>query len=191
MATRQLQSPSSALHALTNPLLILGQILLLIVAWSIFFLWALLMTESLFLPWLVGLTSGQGLLHHFYVTGIGLYLTPFVFVVISIMLFFYRMPRTQEKVSVSLEFTLTLLVFMGLHLFVVNFALPWAVHCLPVSTRFSFDLGFTTNLLFSAQTCQFGGAGVLFTALGLVSLFWVQARAIFATEQSPEFIQDL
>ena len=184
MATRQLQAPS-ALHALTHPLLILGQILLLIVTWSIFFFWALWTTESLFLPWVVASTGGQGFLNHFFVAGIGVYLLAFVLVVISVMLFFYRMPRAQEKVSVSLEFTLTILGFMGIHLFVINFALPWAGHCLSAPTglsaltTFSIDHGLSSNLLPSAQTCQYGGAGLLFTALALVSLFWTQTRAVF------------
>ncbi|MCX6049941.1 MAG: hypothetical protein NT075_32995 [Chloroflexi bacterium] len=185
MATRQLEAPS-ALHTLTHPLLILGQILLLIVTWSIFFLWSLLMAESLFFPWIVVLTGGEGFLANFFVAGIGLYLLAFSLVVISVMLFFYRMPRAQEKISVSLEFTLTLLVFMGIHLFVISLVLPWAGYCLPVPTHLSaftslsVNLSPTSDFLSSVQTCQYNSAGLLFTLLLLTTLFLVQARTVFS-----------
>jgi hypothetical protein len=175
MATRQLQTPSS-LHVLTNTLLILAQMLLLIVVWSIFFLWALLVTENLLVPWLTAWAGGQNWLNTFWITCIGIYLPAFVLVMISLMLFFYRMPLAQDKVSVSLEFAITILLFIAAHLFVSTLVLPWADGCLP--TWASISQALASDGL-PVQTCHHPAANLLFTTLALVLLFWHQGPRSF------------
>lgn len=172
MATRQLQAPSSA-SALAHTLVVIGQMLLLMLVWAIFFLWALLATERLLIPWIGTSMAGPGFLNQFFTSFIGAYLPAFAVVLISLMLFFYRMPRSQEKVSVPLEFALTIMLFIALQLFVIGFALPWAMHCLPTAASLSFEQLLPFNLL-PFQTCLSPGSGLLFTALALIVLFWLQ-----------------
>ena len=170
MTTRPLQAPSTQ-QALTNTLLILGQMLLLIVVWSIFFLWALLVTQNLLVPWLTAWTGGQDLLNTFWMACIGIYLPAFVLVMISLMLFFYRMPLAQDKVGVSLEFSITILLFIAVHLFVSTIVLPWADGCLP--TLASISQALASDGL-PVQTCHHPAANLLFTTLALGLLFWHQ-----------------
>jgi hypothetical protein len=173
MATKQLQAPSS-LHALVHTFLTVGQILLLILVWSIFFLWALLATENLLIPWLVTLTGGQGFFSEFFVSDISAYLVAFGLMMISITLFFYRMPRSHEKINVPLEFVLAILLFIAIQVILVGFVLPWTVHCLPTSTFTILEQLLNPDGIMSAQTCAHTGLGVLTTLLLLPGLFWLQ-----------------
>jgi hypothetical protein len=175
MTTRQLQVPSTQ-QELTNTLLILAQMLLLIVVWSIFFLWALLVTQNLLVPWLMMWTGGQDLLNTFWIACIGVYLPAFVLVMTSLMLFFYRMPLAQDKVSVSLEFAITILLFISIHLFVSTLVLPWADGCLPTLGSISQTL---TSDALPVQTCHHPAANLLFTTLALGLLFWHQGSRSF------------
>lgn len=172
MATRQLQAPSSS-SALAHTLVVIGQMLLLMLVWAIFFLWALLATERLLIPWIGTSMAGQGFLNQFFTSFIGAYLPAFVVVLISLMLFFYRMPRSREKVSVPLEFALTIMLFIAVQLFVIGFALPWAMDCLPTVASLSFEQLLPFNLL-PFQTCLSPGSGLIFTGLALLVLFWLQ-----------------
>ena len=170
MSTKQLQTPSLP-HVLAYTLQTLGQILLLILVWSVFFLWSLLATQSLLAPWLVTLTGGTGATYEFFTACLGAYLPAFGLVMVSLTLFFYRIPRAQEKASVPLEFALTIILFIALHLFVIG--LPWMGRCLPVSPTISFEQWLPSALL-PVQTCLEPGIALTFTVLALLILFWFQ-----------------
>ncbi len=174
MSTKQLHAPLS-LPASVQTLLTLGQILLLILVWSIFFLWAVLATESLLMPWAATLSGGHSFWRKIFSFTIGAYLPAFGLVMLSITLFFYRMPRSPEKISVPVEFVLAILLFIAAQVMLVGFVLPWTGHCLPISTSTMMEQMFNTDDLMVAQTCAHPGSGVLVTSLLLIGLFWLQS----------------
>lgn len=172
MSIKQLQTPSS-LDVLAHTLRTLGQIFLLILAWSVFLLWSLFVTESLLIPWLAAWVGKTSLVNQILSSCIGEFLLAFGLVMLSLMLFFYRVPRTQEKSSVPLEFAFTTLCFIALHLLVMGVVLPWTEGCSPVSTQIVMVHLLLPDWL-STQLCQDIGVGVAFTVLSLIILFGLQ-----------------
>lgn len=173
MTTKQLQAPSPLL-LLAHTVLTVGQIVLLIVIWSVFFLWAMVVTEYLLIPGLTVLDRQPSSFIDFATTGIGVYVLPFVLVMISFTLFFYRIPRTHDKASVPLEFGLTTLLFVVTHLVVIGLGsfllggwLPTALASL-LEQMLLIDVGAVAGLPSLLPS-------LAITALMLAGLFWLQA----------------
>lgn len=134
---------------LVRTLLTLAVMLLLMAVWIALFLWGLLVTENILarlgiisLAWL-----GPWQLHvgNLFARGIGSYTPAFLLLFLSQLFFFYRMPRTQRRVAVPLEFVLTTFLFISVHLLfflLVNVLTPGHVGLPPLA-----DLGLTLLML--------------------------------------------
>jgi hypothetical protein len=156
MNVNQLPLVRLAPRALLRALLPLLVMVLLVVIWVVFFLWGVLMSESLRTQWylidppLPGTWQMQ--LNNFFETGIGVYIPALLLLIISQVIFFYRMPRTRGRLAVPLEFVLTTFLLVVLHLLFFNL----------------FDF-FTPALRYLAI-----GIRVILTLVMLSCLFWLQ-----------------
>ncbi len=156
MNVNQLPLIRLAPRAFLRTLLPLFVMVLLVVMWVIFFLWGLLVSESLRSQWyliappLPGTWKMQ--LKSFFEAGIGVYTPALLLLLISQVIFFYRMPRTRGRLAVPLEFVLTTFLLVVLHLLIFNL--------------FEF---FTPPLHYLAI-----GIRLAFTLVMLVGLFWLQ-----------------
>jgi hypothetical protein len=148
---------------------IVGSILLLGTVWCLLFIWGLMVTQQWLAWWSVQTvatadewqTAFAGLLQ----TGSGLYLPACVLVLISLAIFFYRVPRVPSRLTVPLEFgliTVSVLVlnFLALHL------LRQVAHSLMAATA-DFDPATLVTEL-----------GLAVTVVLMVVLFWMQASGV-------------
>lgn len=144
---------------LVRTFLTLTVMVLLVAVWIALFLWGLLITRNVLvplgffsLPWL----GEQIHLGTFFGMGIGAYAPAFLLLFLSQLFFFYRMPRTQRRVAVPLEFVLITFLFITAHLF-----LFYMLNLLPAG---GVGLSPSTNLML--------------TLVMLVLFFWLQAAGV-------------
>jgi hypothetical protein len=112
-------------------LLTLGSMVILGAVWAIFFFWAVLTTESWVQWWqtqVLQLPTGawQSGVQSFLSSDVSLYAPPAILLLTSLLLFFYRVPRVQDRLTVPIEFALATLAFLCTN-FVVQQLLQWLV----------------------------------------------------------------
>lgn len=154
-----------------NQLQVLGAMLLLGAIWYTLFIWGVRLTEQ-WLTWSAQTARTQPAwlfpLHHVPTTWSS-YLPAWLLVLINQALFFYRVPRVRQRLTVPVEFALTTLSFVGIQLLLLQLlqdlapTLPW-----------------------------FQEGVLLLTLLLLILLFWIQGSGALhsfwphqATEAKP------
>jgi hypothetical protein len=171
MTTKHLQMPSP-LATVAQTMFTVAQIVLLIVIWSVFFLWAVVVTEHLFVPWITTVGREQQSFVDFISSWVGASLLALILVMISLTLFFYRMPRARNKMSVPFEFGLTTLLFVIVHLIAVGLGSLLFQSWLPL------DLWTPLAQVLSAvpgvASHFYQAPALVITALMLAGLFWLQ-----------------
>jgi hypothetical protein len=112
-------------HGWRQPLLIIGQIALLSIVWIAFLVWALALTQYLLLAFehQPGTTWPAEWTRIFYIFCESALLTkaPSVLILFcSVFVFFYRLPRTEDRTTLPLKFSATILTFIVVNIFVVE-----------------------------------------------------------------------
>jgi len=171
MTTKQLQLPSP-LIIVVHTAFTVAQIILLIVIWSVFFLWAMVVTEYLVVPWIATVGGEEQSLIDFVSSWAGAALPAFILVMISLTLFFYRMPRARNKTSVPFEFGLTTLLFVIVHLTAIGLGSLLFQAWLPLDLWAPLEQ--MLNAIPSVASRFYQTFGLGFTALMLAGLFWLQ-----------------
>jgi FtsH-binding integral membrane protein len=116
-----------------NQLRVVGAILLLGAIWYTLFIWGVRLTEQ-WLTWsqqtLDGTPAWLSLFLHLPASWSS-YLPAWLLVWINQALFFYRLPRVEQRLVIPVEFALTTLSFVGIQLLLLQLsqdlaeALPW------------------------------------------------------------------
>jgi len=171
MTTKHLQMPSP-LVTVAQTVFTVAQIVLLIVIWSVFFLWAVVVTEHLFVPWITTVGREQQSFVDFISSWVGASLLALILVMISLTLFFYRMPRARNKMSVPFEFGLTTLLFVVVHLIAVGLGSFLFPAWLPLELWAPLERLLSTAPGVASHFYQ--APALAITALMLAGLFWLQ-----------------
>ncbi len=171
MTTKELEFPSPFVIVVYTAFTV-AQIILLIVIWSVFFLWAMVVTEYLFVPWIAIVGREQQTFVKFASSWVGAALLALILVMISLTLFFYRMPRARNKMSVPFEFGLTTLLFVVVHLIVVGLGSLLFQAWLPLDLWAPLER--MLNAMPSVASRFYQASGLTITALMLAGLFWLQ-----------------
>jgi hypothetical protein len=155
---------------------ILGSILLLGTVWCLLFAWGLVVTQQWLDWWAVRAvatpsewqTRFAGLLQ----TGSGLYLPACVLVLISLAIFFYRVPRVPSRLTVPIEFGLITFSVLALNLLVLHLLRQVAHSLMTASSETVVKLAVTTDPDPSTLITE---VGLAVTGVLMAVLFWLQA----------------
>ncbi|RIK38676.1 MAG: hypothetical protein DCC55_20375 [Chloroflexi bacterium] len=158
---------------------ILGSILLLITVWYLLFIWGLIVTQQWLAWWTVRTVTTpdawQAALAGLLQTGSGLYLPACVLVLISLALFFYRVPRVSSRLTVPLEFGLITLSVLALNALALHL-LQQVTHSIITATAET-DSDMASASAFDPSTLS-TELGLAVTVVLLAILFWLQATGL-------------
>jgi hypothetical protein len=160
-----------AIHAGFRQLRVLGSILLLGAVWYALFLWGVVTTQEWLAWWETGRVepamAWQTVLANLLQTSSGVYVPAFALVLISMALFFYRIPRVEGRLSVSLEFAITTVLFVTINLLTMQLLRQLA--------RLAANIGPDALPTADFDPIHFiGELGLAVTILMLIGLFWLQ-----------------
>lgn len=156
-----------AVRARRRDLLTVSSIFILGAIWSFFFLWAFALTESWLMQWQAQADSPRlGVwwagVQEILSSELGIYAPAAVLLLISVMLFFYRVPRVQDRLTVPLEFAITTGCFLVLNVLVMQL-----LHSLTTPVNAAIANHYQVDSL--------TGLDFVVTCLMLGALFWLQA----------------
>jgi len=163
--------PVRALH---RELLTLGAMALLGLVWLALFLWATAVTESGLIRWggeaLQTMETGwQQTILTFLASDSGIFVPGALLFLISLALYFYRVPRAQGPLAVPLEFAASTMIFL-----LIDVAVIYGLYLLlerPLLAEVVTDLG-RSQLAAKPYLTE---PGLFLTVVMLLGLFWLQA----------------
>jgi hypothetical protein len=165
------KSATEALRICYRQVRILGLVLLLGAVWGALFLWGLEMTGRWLAWWVADQNTSNSLLQltlaDLLQSTYSLYLLAFAPVLISLALFFYRIPRVKRRLSVALEFVLTTALFVTFNLLVVQFLQRMALAAADLASVQA--PGLELNLVHLISQLN-----LTLTLVMLFGLFWLQ-----------------
>lgn len=155
---------------------ILGSILLLVTVWYLLFVWGLMVTQQWLAWWAVRTmatpTAWQTALAGLLQTGSGLYLPACVLVLISLAIFFYRVPRVPSRLTVPLEFGLITVSVLALNVVALHLLRQVAHSIMTAGAETAAEVAAATEFDPSTMVTELGLA---VTVVLMVVLFWLQA----------------
>jgi hypothetical protein len=168
-----------AIRAGYRQLRVLGSILLLGAVWYALFLWGLVTTQEWLAWWNTGhvepTQAWQTVLANLLQTSGGIYLPAFGLVLISMALFFYRIPRVPGRLSVSLEFAVTTVLFVTINLLTMQLLRRLA--------QLAAQMGPAELPSANFDPIYFmGELGLAITFLMLAGLFWLQGTGVLRSK---------
>lgn len=162
-----------------NYLRILGSILLLGTVWSLLFVWGLMVTQQ-WLAWSRMRTVAtpdewQTVFADLLQTGSGLYLPACVLVLISLAIFFYRVPRVPSRLTVPIEFGLITVSVLALNFLVLHLLRQVAHSLMRAGSEAVGEMAATADFDPATLITELGLA---VTVVLMALLFWLQATGL-------------